>query len=169
MKKNTNEETSNFDSRSFLSAGSVEKSLGVFGSRSLADERVKILILEEMKKGGYSKIITCLEPDGVSKVAREVCASFGYALQTHSLNMRYMRGAFEQRSKEIVALAHAFLVIHDGKSKGTANEKKLCEKSCKPMRYEVIEPSEHKSSVGFIDEDWDYEISEAEFIFEDES
>jgi hypothetical protein len=158
MKKNTNEETSNFDSRAFLNNGAIEKSLGVFGSRALSDERIKILILEEMKAGAFTKIITCREPEGVSKIARDICEQFGYILQTHCLNLRYMRGAFEQRSKEIVALADAFLVIHDGKSKGTANEKKLCEKSNKPMRYEIIEPSEHKSSVGFVDEKWDFDF-----------
>lgn len=154
MIRNTNVETSNFDSRTFLKMGANEKSLGIFGSRSLSDERVQILILESLHTGEYTKIITCLEPGGVSEVARKIAASFGYPLQTHCLNMRYMRGAFEQRSKEIIALSDAFLIIHDGKSKGTANEKRLCEKSGKPVFYEILEPAKYKSSVGFIDEEW---------------
>ena len=90
MKKNTQQEESNFDSRKFLSAGAKEKSLGIFGSRSLGDDRVKNIILEALRRGSFTKIISCLEPDG--------------------------------------------------KSKGTINEKVLCEKSGKPIQYEILEP-----------------------------
>ena len=168
MKRNTSQqEASNFDSRQFLKDGATEKSLGIFGSRSLKDERVQILILEELNRGGYTKIITCLEPGGVSEVARKVAASFGYPLQTHCLNMRYVRGAFEQRSKEIIVLSDAFLIIHDGKSKGTSNEKKLCEKSGKPIHYEILEPSQYKSSVGFIDEEWNFDSEDLDGLLDD--
>lgn len=157
MRKNTSKETANFDSRKFLESGAAEKSLGIFGSRSLSDDRVKVLILESLNAGKYTKIISCLEPGGVSAVAREVASQFGYPLQTHCLNLRYLRGAFEQRSKEVIALSDAFLIIHDGKSKGTLNEKILCEQSGKPIQYEVLTPLPFKSSSGFIDEivdDW---------------
>jgi hypothetical protein len=169
MKKNTaKDETANFDSRQFLKDGAVEKSLGIFGSRSLSDDRVKVLILEALNHGGYTKIISCLEPGGVSAVAREVAAQFGYPLQTHCLNLRYLRGAFEQRSMEVIALADAFLIIHDGKSKGTINEKILCEQSGKPIQYELLAPSPFKSSSGFIDEDWsvDWDLEELGEEFE---
>ena len=140
MKKNTQQEESNFDSRKFLSAGAKEKSLGIFGSRSLGDDRVKNIILEALRHGNFTKLIVCLEPAGVSAVARSIASEFGFPLQLHSLNLKYLRGAFDQRSKEVVALADEFLIIHDGKSPGTANEKLLCEKSGKPIQYEILEP-----------------------------
>jgi hypothetical protein len=169
MKKNTaKDETANFDSRQFLKDGAVEKSLGIFGSRSLSDDRVKILILEALNIGGYTKIITCFEPAGVSAVAKEVASQFGYPIQLHCLNLQYMRGAFEQRSMEVIALSDAFLIIHDGKSKGTLNEKILCEKSRKPIQYELLVPSPFKASSGFIDEDWsvDWNLEELGEEFE---
>ena len=140
MKKNTQQEESNFDSRKFLSAGAKEKSLGIFGSRSLGDDRVKNIILEALRRGNFTKLIVCLEPAGVSAVARSIAPEFGYPLQLHCLNLKYLRGAFEQRSREVIALSDEFLIIHDGKSKGTINEKVLCEKSGKPIQYEILEP-----------------------------
>ena len=73
--------------------------------------------------------------------------------------MQYLRGAFEQRSKEIVQDADYFIILHDGKSVGTTNEKKLVEKSGKPFYYEIIEPTKYERSVGFnIKDDWDFKI-----------
>ena len=138
--KNTSKNSSNFNSRQFLSTGAKEKSLGIFGSRSLGDDRVKNIILEALRRGNFTKLIVCLEPAGVSAVARSIASEFGFPLQLHSLNLKYLRGAFDQRSKEVVALADEFLIIHDGKSPGTANEKLLCEKSGKPIQYEILEP-----------------------------
>jgi hypothetical protein len=154
-KKNTDQSTPNFDSRAWL-AGLPTKKLGVFGSRGLRDERVEVLILEKMHAGGFTMIATCQEPQGVSEVAQRVGKKYGFPLELHFLNMRYLRGAFEQRSKEIVATCDEFLIIHDGQSKGTANEKRLVEKSGKPYQYETLEPSEYTRSVGFnIDKEWD--------------
>lgn len=145
----------NFDSREFLKGNIKPVKLAVFGSRTLDDERVKTIILEKVKELNATKILTCQEPQGVSEVAQRVCKDYGYPLQLHFLNMQYLRGAFEQRSKEIVADADYFVIIHDGVSKGTANEKILVEKSGKPFHYEVLEPSEYERSVGFnIKEDW---------------
>ena len=138
--KNTSKNSSNFNSRQFLSTGAKEKSLGIFGSRSLGDDRVKNIILEALRRGSFTKIISCLEPGGVSAVARKIAPEFGYPLQLHCLNLKYLRGAFEQRSMEVIALSDEFLIIHDGKSKGTINEKVLCEKSGKPIQYEILEP-----------------------------
>ena len=76
----------------------------------------------------------------MSAVARKIAPEFGYPLQLHCLNLKYLRGAFEQRSLEVIALSDEFLIIHDGKSKGTINEKVLCEKSGKPIQYEILEP-----------------------------
>ena len=154
-KKNTDADNPNFDGRSWVAGGCECRRLGVFGSRSIRDERVEILIMEAMRKGGFSIIVTCQEPQGVSEVAQRVGKKYGYPLELHFLNMRYLRGAFEQRSKEIVKICDEFIIIHDGESKGTANEKKLVEKSGKPFQYELLDVSEYDRSVGFnVDKEW---------------
>ena len=165
IQKNTNINNPNFDSRAYCKNPNFKK-LAVFGSRSLCDERVFILIAEELRKG-FTHIITCQEPGGVSEVAQKVAKQYGYPLQCHFLNMQYLRGAFEQRSKEVIVEADEFLVIHDGQSKGTANELKLVKKSGKPYRYEILEKAEYSKSIGFnIDKEWDTTIDEDAFNFE---
>ena len=159
IKKNTDAINPNFDSRKYCQ-NPMPKKLGVFGSRSLFDERVLILIKEKMNEG-FTHILTCQEPGGVSECAQKIAKQYGYPLQCHFLNMQYLRGAFEQRSKEIIIEADEFLFVHDGQSKGTANELALVKKSGKPFTYEVLEKSEHSKSVGFnISEEWDFEIDE---------
>lgn len=145
----------NFNSRAFLKGEIKPFKVGIFGSRSLFDERVKIIIIEKLRELNATKIITCQEPQGVSEVAQRIAKDYGYPLEVHFLNMQYLRGAFEQRSKEIIAEGDFFIILHDGESKGTANEKKLVEKSKKPFYYEVLEPSKFQRSVGFnIKEEW---------------
>lgn len=149
------DELLNFDSREHLECKIKNFKIGVFGSRKLIDERVKTILLEKVIELKATLILTCQEPAGVSEVAQRLCKDYGYPLQLHFLNMRYLRGAFEQRSKEIIKEADYFIILHDGTSKGTANEKKLVEKSGKPFHYEVLKPSEFNRSVGFnITEDW---------------
>jgi predicted SpoU family rRNA methylase len=148
----------NFDSRKYLKRETEKFAIGVFGSRSLRDERVYTIILEKIRELNATKIITCQEPQGVSEVAQRVAKQYGYPLQVHFLNMQYLRGAFEQRSKEIISEADFFIVIHDGESKGTANELALVKKSGKPYHYEILEKSQYERSVGFnISKDWDSE------------
>jgi len=145
----------NFDSRGWLSGKIKTYKVGVFGSRSLKDERIKTILIEKLHELKATKILTCQEPQGVSEVAQRISKDYGYPLQLHFLNMQYLRGAFEQRSKEIVSEADYFIIIHDGKSKGTANEKKLVEKSGKPFHYEIVEPTKYDRSVGFnVSNDW---------------
>jgi tRNA/tmRNA/rRNA uracil-C5-methylase (TrmA/RlmC/RlmD family) len=145
----------NFDSRAWIAGGCKTRRLGVFGSRTLKDERVEILILEKMRAGRFDMLVTCQEPQGVSEVAQRVGKKYGYPLELHFLNMRYLRGAFEQRSKEIVKICDEFLIVHDGKSVGTANEKLLVEKSGKPFQYEQLAPTPFDRSVGFnVDREW---------------
>ena len=130
--------------------------IAIFGSRTLRDERVKIIILEKIKELKATMIITCQEPQGVSEVAQRIAKETGIPLELHFLNFRYLRGAFEHRSKEIVKAADYFITIHDGISKGTANEHKLVLKSGKPYHYEVLENTPYERSVGFnVTEDWD--------------
>jgi hypothetical protein len=146
----------NFNSREYLKGEIKPFKIGVFGSRSLKDERIKTIILEKIIELKPTLILTCQEPQGVSEVAQRVCKDYGYPLQLHFLNMQYLRGAFEQRSKEIIAEADFFIILHDGESKGTSNEKKLVEKSGKPFHYEIVDPTIYDRSVGFnVTNEWD--------------
>ena len=129
--------------------------IGIFGSRTLRDERVKILILEKIEELNVTKILTCQEAQGVSEVAQRVAKEKGLPLQLHFLNFRYLRGAFEHRSKEIIKESDYFMIIHDGISKGTSNEFELVKKSNKPYSYDKLENTPFERSVGFnIQEDW---------------
>jgi len=149
----------NFSSRDYLKGEIKPYAVAVFGSRSLIDERVETIILEQMKEVGGTKIVTCQEPQGVSEVAQRISKRYAFPLQLHFLNMQYLRGAFEQRSKEIIAESDFFIVIHDGESKGTENKLKLVKKSGKPYHYEVLESSKYDRSVGFnIKQDWDNKV-----------
>ena len=145
----------NFDSRQYCAGKIKPMKMAVFGSRSLIDERVEIIITEKAREIDATCIVTCQEPRGVSEVAQKTAKKWGYPLQVHFLNMQYLRGAFEQRSKEIIKDSDYFLVVHDGESKGTENELKLVKKSGKPYHYEKLERSEYDRSVGFnIQKEW---------------
>jgi len=129
--------------------------IGVFGSRSLKDERCKIILLEAIEKWKPDYISTCQEPQGVSEVAQRVAKDMGIPLILHFLNFRYLRGAFEHRAKEIIRESTHFVIIHDGISKGTANEYKMVKKIGKPYIYEMLENTPYERSVGFnIKQEW---------------
>ena len=138
--------------------GNIAKfQIAVFGSRGLKDERVKTIIIEKIIELNPTKIITSQEPQGVCEVAQRVAKEYGFPLQLHFLNMKYLRGAFEQRSKEIISEADYFIIIHDGVSAGTNNELTLVKKTGKPYHYEVLEATQYDRSVGFnIKQDWDF-------------
>ena len=132
--------------------------ISVHGSRTLADERVKLILMEEINEQDASEIVTYAEPDGVCQVARKLAKEMAIPLKLHFLNFKYMRGAFEHRSKACLTDCDRCIFIHDGKSKGTQNEKTLAEKLRKPLSYYVLEPCETKHSIGFdIDEEWDWD------------
>ena len=129
--------------------------LSVHGSRTLNDERVKILILEEIEKYHVIEIVTPAEPDGVCRVARDLCKEKAIPLKLHFLNFKFLRGAFEHRPKSVLNDADRALFIHDGESKGTSNEVALAKKLNIPYTYHQIEKTAYKSSVGFdITEEW---------------
>lgn len=130
--------------------------LSFHGSRKLQDERVKIIILEEINKHEPTTIITHAEPEGVCQVARDVCREKAIPLKLFFLNFKYLRGAFEHRSKDVLMDSDHSIFIHDGKSKGTENELKLAKKFNIPHTYHELKISKFKKSVGFdIDIDWD--------------
>ena len=135
--------------------------LGVHGSRTLEDERVKILLLDEIEKRNAGVIVTHAEPDGVCKIARQLAKELAIPLHLHFLNFKYRAGAFEHRSKAVMQDSDCGIFIHDGKSKGTQNELSLCKKMAMPHTLHTLQPTPHKTSVGFdIDKDWDWDIGE---------
>jgi len=130
--------------------------LSIHGSRSLTDERVKIILLEKIRKYSPTTLVTYAEPGGVCEIARDLCKEIALPLKLHFLNFRYLRGAFEHRSKDAIADSDYCIFIHDGKSKGTHNEMKLAKKMGIPFEHHELPPAEFDKSVGFdIEVDWD--------------
>lgn len=135
--------------------------LSVHGSRTLKDERVEILIREEIQKYGITHIVTHAEPGGVCAVARELCRTIAMPLTLHFLNFQYLRGAFEHRSKAVLNDSDRAIFIHDGSSKGTANELALARKKEMEYTYHHIDITEHESSVGFpVEKEWEIDTDE---------
>ena len=64
--------------------------LSIHGSRTLKDERVKIIILEAIDKYKPDAIVTHAEPGGVCKVARDLCQEKAIPLKLHFLNFKYL-------------------------------------------------------------------------------
>jgi hypothetical protein len=130
--------------------------LSFHGSRTLKDERVKIIILEEIKKHKPTTIVTHGEPGGVCEMARNICKEYAIPLKLHFLNFKYLRGAFHNRSVSVLTDSYFAIFIHDGQSKGTSNELKLAKKMGIPYSFHELEPAKHDKSVGFdIQLDWD--------------
>jgi hypothetical protein len=123
--------------------------MSVHGSRTLKDERVKILIMEMIKKHNIGLIVTHGEPEGVCGMARALCKEHAIPLKLHFLNFKFLRGAFEHRSKAVLRDADLALFIHDGKSRGTSNEVKLAIKMGIPHEFYQLDPTPFKTSVGF--------------------
>jgi hypothetical protein len=113
--------------------------LAVFGSRTLGDERVRILILDAIDRFQPSAIVTSGEPAGVCGVARSVAADQGLPLTLHFLNFKFRGGAYEKRSIAVYKDCDHCLLIHDGKSDGTANELALAIKMQLPHTYETLD------------------------------
>ena len=132
--------------------------LGIHGSRTLTDERVRILLLEEIDRHQPATIVTHGEPEGVCGLARALCREMAIPLTLHFLNFQKRRGAFEWRSKAVLADSDHGIFIHDGRSKGTSNELVLAQKMGLPHTLHVLELTRFKASVGFeIDREWEAE------------
>ena len=129
--------------------------LGIFGSRTLTDARVKAALLEACEKFKPDMIVTAQEPRGVCEVGQQVAKELGLPLELHFLNFRFLRGAFHHRSTAIIKAADHLIILHDGASKGTANEIVLTKKLGKPFDVEVMEPDPLSKNIGFnISNDW---------------
>ena len=139
---------------------SKRTSLGVYGSRTLKDERVKIILMEEIEKYGVTEMVTAAAPGGVCEVARDLCKEKAIPLTLYFLDFQFRRGAFEHRSIASLKGAERAVFIHDGVSRGTANELKLARKMGIPYSLYTMKPTKHNSVMGFeIEEEW----SEAHF------
>jgi len=128
-----------------------EKRLAVQGSRSLTDDRVKVILIEEIMKHQPTTIVTSEEPDGVCRVAQRVAKEEAIPLKVHFLNFKFLRGAFEHRSKAIQKDCDFCVFIHDGKSKGTSNEIKLAVKMNLPHVIHVLDPADKVDGFGIVD------------------
>lgn len=119
--------------------------LGVFGSRSLKGDVVKMLIIDEVRACGADTIVTAQEPLGVCTLAQQVAKELTNAtdkdvlvLELHFLNWRRQAGAYRHRSQEVIDTSDKILLIHDGASQGTFNELEQVKASGKPFRYVIL-------------------------------
>ena len=116
--------------------------MAIFGSRSLFDARVGVVINEVLNEyKGIETIVTTQEPKGVCECAQSVAKQNNMILELHFLNFRYARGAFERRSKNVINASDYVLIIQDGISAGTRNELEYTKKSKKPYKYVVMPAS----------------------------
>lgn len=116
--------------------------LAVFGSRSIQDCRAEIVITEILTEyATIHTVVTTQEPRGVCEIAQAIAKKRSLILELHFLDFKYLRGAFEHRSKQVINGSDFVLLVHDGVSQGTKNELDLTRKSTKPYRYIVMQPS----------------------------
>ena len=122
-----------------------------------------------INNGPGNKVIFLIDPctaDVVTELQR-----YAVAGQRSPLDFKYLRGAFEHRSKAVFENCERVVFIWDGKSKGTSNELALAKKKNIPYSFHELKPTPYKASVGFdIDKNWDYSndhvgsLSEIEII-----
>ena len=133
-----------------------ETRLSVSGSRTLQDERVKILILEQIQKHSVTRVTTHGEPGGVCELTKKICREHAIPLTLHFLNFAKLQGAFYHRSLAVFYDTDIALFIHDGERKGTQNEYAVAQKMRIPSEYYQLDPPKHDKSVGFdvADNEW---------------
>lgn len=122
--------------------------LGIFGSRSLIDQRVYDLIHKHVLDLNAILIVTAAEPHGVCQIAQLYARKTKIALQVHFLqNDKYARGMWEHRSDHVIQNSDIVLLIHDGISKGTQNEMERTVFFKKPYLYERIPQDKTLKSI----------------------
>lgn len=100
--------------------------LAVFGSRTLSDERVRVLLLEEIERTGADWIATAAEPAGVCQIAQEIAHTLPLPLLLFSLDHTKRKGAWAHRSNATLRVATSAVLIWDGDEAGTSNDLQLC-------------------------------------------
>lgn len=98
------------------------------GSRSLSDDRVREIVRSVIREHQPEVVITAGEPGGVCAVTQEVCRETGVSLTLHFLQHQKAAGRFHYRTIKEFNDCNFCVFIHDGKSKGTANELALAKK-----------------------------------------
>ena len=82
--------------------------------------------------------------------ARQISKQLCIPLKVHFIdNDKYAAGKYEHRSKAILKETDFCIFIHDGKSKGTSNEIKMCEKLGVEYKYHKLSDSEFVNEFGF--------------------
>ena len=103
--------------------------LAIFGSRSLYGSSVRAVIAEYIENHNVTEIITAGEPQGVCDEARNVSKELSIPVKMHWLNAKERcAGKYHWRSIAVLLDCDLCLFLHDGKSKGTANEIKVAVK-----------------------------------------
>lgn len=127
--------------------------VGVFGSRRLGSRKVYERLKEEIVKlEQIEMIVTAGEINGVCKLARQIAEELKIPLFLYFYDyLRFFKGAFERRSRQIMSSSDYFLIIHDGHSKGTMNELKMLEEAKLPYKYIKIQKEDNKDYDTF---DW---------------
>ena len=118
------------------------KSLLVFGSRTLDDERVEAEIAKFIDGTDYRIIVTGLDPRGVCERVKHFAKAsrLGITLIQVGLDKKRARGMHEARSIAALKMADHMLAIWDGSSKGTAGEIRLAKKMGVPTTIIRLEP-----------------------------
>jgi len=121
--------------------------LGVFGSRSIQDQRVyEILDSFLNMRPSFTTFVTAAEPQGVCTLAQSYARLRGLVLELHFLNtQKYARGAYEHRSDDIILSSDYILLIHDGYSQGTQNELERTQKFKRRFECKVISPTSEET------------------------
>lgn len=118
------------------------RSLLVFGSRTIDDDRVDAEIEKHITAGGYTFVITALDPTGVCARARRWAKSSrkGLTVIQVGLDGSHARGMWNRRSLKALAMADHMLAIWDGVSDGTRGEIELARKKKVPTTIVRMKP-----------------------------
>lgn len=120
----------------------LDKIIGIFGSRSLNDDRVNSIIADYIERNHPDAVATAGEPVGVCQAAREYCRDNAIPLLLFHIDTQRAGGMYHHRSLSLLNRVESMLFIHDGISKGTSNEIKQCEELGIPYSYFTLAPIE---------------------------
>ena len=139
---------SNLQTKTKLKNKTMIDYLSFSGSRTLDYDKVRDLIVKEIKKHNPKIVITHGEPAGVCQLVQEECKKLGVPLLLFFIEKKYGRGIYHVRTIKLMKMSNYAIFIHDGESKGTNNELEVAKKFKIPYTYHRIE----------IDEDWSDEL-----------
>ena len=126
--------------------------LSFSGSRALDYNEVREIIRKEIKKHNPKIVVTHGEPAGVCQLVQDECRRLGIPLLLFFLNVeKYARGCYAHRTVELMKFSSYAIFIHDGKSKGTANEMEIAKKMEIPYSYYKVEVNEFWGNPSEID------------------